>query len=70
MKVIAINEYGNDWPIAAVKIPDGKTAEETFVAWFRAYSAQRSYAKRENWTDADIIQKAENIWQELTLIEL
>jgi hypothetical protein len=67
MKVIAINEHGNDWPIAVVKIPDGKTADDAFVAWFKLHSNQASYAEENNWSDEQILTEALNVWEELVV---
>lgn len=67
MKCIAINEYKNDWPVAVVKIPDGKTADQTFVAWFKLHSNQASYAEEHNWSDEQIMQEALYVFSELTV---
>lgn len=42
IKVIAINEYKNDWPVGVAVIPPGKTADEVFVEWVRQHSSWAS----------------------------
>lgn len=61
-KVIAIVIYGNDWPMAIVKIPEGKTADETFILWHRS-------VYNTDLTDRDILDLS-YAWQEETLKRL
>jgi len=60
MKVIVIVEHGNDWPIAAIQIPEGKTDDETFVKWYRSENPN------EDISDQDILEEP-YLWQELTV---
>ncbi len=70
MKTIAINEYKNDWPVAVVKIPDGKTAGQTFISWFKLFSNQSDYAKKHGWSDQKILQEALYVYSDLTVLVL
>lgn len=60
MQVIVIVEHGNDWPIAAIKIPEGKTDDETFIMWYRSENPNYDIS------DQDILEEP-YLWQELTV---
>ena len=59
MKVIVICEHGNDWPIAAIEIPEGSSEDETFAKWYRA-------KHEENITD-EALHEVAFLYQELTV---
>lgn len=61
MQVIVIVERGNDWPIAAIQIPEGKTDDETFVKWYR-----KNHYSSKHLLDQDILELP-YLWQELTV---
>lgn len=58
MKVIAICEYDNEYPIAVVQIPEGSTDDETFVKWYRLDHMNSKLS------DQDILEQP-FLWQEL-----
>lgn len=63
MKVIAINEKEKDVSVAVVKMPEGETADSTFVAWFRSeYNAKKM-------TDSQILEEP-YVWSELEVIKV
>jgi len=64
MPCIAINEYDNDWPIAVVQIPEGKTADETFVMWYRQYRGSQK-----NLSDQQILELP-FAWEELEVLQV
>lgn len=69
MRVIAINAHDNEWPVAVVKIPDGWKSDEAFVKWFKQNSCQKEYAKKNNWTDQQILEEALYAWEEFVVLE-
>jgi len=67
MRVIAINEYRNDEPIAVVEIPDGLTAMQTFCEWAR----QATFTKWTQYsTDEKIMEESMFCWSELEVVTL
>jgi hypothetical protein len=65
MKVIAICEYDNDYPIAVVQIPEGLTADQTFIKWIRGQRFGRMSRKNgSNISDQEILELP-FLWQEL-----
>lgn len=66
MQVIAINEYGNDWPVAVVAIPEGKTADQTMAEWVR----RRNPSRYKDWADDKVLEDCLYVHSELPVQHL
>jgi hypothetical protein len=68
MNVIAITGRDSDFAVAVVQIPEGKTADETFVAWVRAgCNGGSSGYEVDGWSDEKIMREVEYAWQEMPI---
>lgn len=72
MKVIAITERGEDFAIAVVKVPEGKTGDEVFLAWMKAgcEGGHSGYDTDDKSDDEILDNNTEYAFAELTIQEV
>lgn len=65
MQVVAITGRKEDYAVAVIEIPEGKTADQTFCMWYRT-----QYRSAQGRNDQEIMDdNTEYAWVELTVLK-
>lgn len=70
MKVVAITKYNDPFPAGVAKIPEGRIAQEVFIAWIRKHDSTYSKSTDAKIWDACLLEECQFCYSELEVEDL